>query len=144
LLRAADSLRKHPQLTFGISGCKALIANWSDFKIRYIRAGRLRSTVKAIDVLDVDVDHRRCVDAQRPWAPKIWSHLSEHDEAVVSEDELMMPATRGANRNPTLNESERFGQKRDRMTCILVEQVRRHGLIASWRPAPRTLCAHPS
>src|SRR5688500_18068708 len=100
--------------------------------------------VKGLDVLDVDMDHRRGIDAERSWTLKIGSHLSEHDQAVVAKDELMVAASRGTHRSPTLNESECLGQECDRTICIFIEQVRRHSLIARWRPAPRTLCAHPS
>ena len=88
--RTADALSEDPELPFGISGGKATISGRREFETGDLGSCLRRPTVDSINVFDVDMDHRRRKDSECPWAREAFAGLAEHDEAVVTEHQLVV------------------------------------------------------
>lgn len=59
--------------------------------------------------------------------------MTNHHEAIVTEQELSVLATRCAGLGPAELETERRLQELDRTVCVLVEEVRRNAGVAERR-----------
>ena len=87
---------------------------------------------ESLDVVDVDVDHRRRVVGV-PRIRVLPGRLSEHHRGAV-ETELDVQAAGPADRAQLLLEPERIGEELDRRLGVLVEEVRRDARHAATLP----------